>query len=117
MTTPSCVSIVKSKKKGHAAGGREKMAKAEKTRGEKIWSALMKFDLLLWAIIFLFILLFGANLLCTSFLGINFIHFVHGESMYPTMEEGTWVVSKIVPFDELQVGDIITFRERKVVTA
>lgn len=82
----------------------------------RLWRTLMKVDILLWAIIFLFILFFAANAICTSAFGTSFVHFLHGTSMEPTMNEGTWVVSKRVPFDELKVGDIITFRERKDAT-
>lgn len=78
----------------------------------RIWRVLVKMDVLIWAVFLFFLLLLAVNSLTSAF-GFSFVHFVHGDSMLPTMDENTWVVSKKVPFSELQVGDIITFRERK----
>lgn len=60
-------------------------------------------------------LLFFLNLASRNLFGVYFYANSHGESMLPTVKDGTLFLAatpKRVPFDELEVGDIIVFRER-----
>ena len=64
----------------------------------------------LYMILFAVLPIFGVHLCITN----------TGESMEPNMHFGAfsvWVEPKVAPFDELKVGDIIIYRERKQVTS
>ena len=70
---------------------------------------LIAITVVLW-IIFLF---FYGLLFINKYTSYNLYYNTSGESMIPTIREGYVLISKDVPFEDLQVGDIISFRMRK----
>ena len=82
---------------------------------KKILRVLIKIEIILIILTFLcslFIILAGGTLPSR---GINIMASTKGDSMYPTIQEGAlfiWYDRDRVPFEDVEVGDIIIFREQ-----
>ena len=64
-------------------------------------------------ILVIYFSLFAIILILRFGFGIRVAFCTVGESMLPTMRPGTFSVAKMVPFDDLEVGDVIVYKQRE----
>ena len=78
----------------------------------KIVKVLKGLDIVLGIIIVIALLAVIALGIISRISGVTYIFGISGNSMFPTIQTNALVALEETPFDELQVGDIIIFRQR-----
>lgn len=77
----------------------------------KARTVLIKLEIVLIILILFFSLIFILSHSILPAFGIDICGDVSGISMNPTITEGALIIGKRMPYEELQVGDIITFKK------
>ena len=78
----------------------------------KIVKVLTGLDIVLGITVFIALLAVIALGIVSHISGVTYIFGISGNSMFPTIQTNALVALEETPFDELQVGDIILFRQR-----
>lgn len=91
------------------------LTEEKSTNLQRLKKVLLKIEGVLLIVSVALMVLFFLNVGSLNLFGIYFYANSHGESMLPTLTDGTLFLAatpEYAPFSELEVGDIIAFRER-----